>query len=113
MVLAGNPYTGSGERFELPDMLVNRSDVHNLGDVVAGRADLFARSYLEVAAGSNSTLAPVVLGDRSDLDVFLRATQGEPVEAERAVPAVPGGGRAGHHGGARPPRARCGTGCCR
>jgi len=91
MVLAGNPYTGSGERFELPDMLVNRSDVHNLGDVVAGRADLFARSYLEVAAGSNPTLAPVVLGDRSDLDVFLRATQGEPVEARalsRPFPAA-------------------------
>ncbi len=91
MVLAGNPYTGSGERFELPDMLVNRSDVHNLGDVVAGRADLFARSYLEVAAGSNATLAPVVLGDRNDLDVFLRATQGEPVEARalsRPFPAA-------------------------
>ena len=91
IVLAGNPYTGSGERFELPDMLVNRSDVHNLGDVVAGRADLFARSYLEVAAGSNPTLAPVVLGDRGDLDVFLRATQGEPVEARalsRPYPAA-------------------------
>ena len=72
-------------------MLVNRSDVHNLGDVVAGRADLFARSYLEVAAGSNPTLAPVVLGDRGDLDVFLRATQGEPVEARalsRPYPAA-------------------------
>ncbi len=91
MVMAGNPYTGSGERFELPDMLANRSDVYNLGDVVAGRADLFARSYLEVAAGSNPTLAPVVLGDRSDLDVFLRATQGEPVEARalsRPFPAA-------------------------
>lgn len=91
MVLAGNPYTGSGERFELPDMLVNRSDVHNLGDVVAGRADLFARSYLEVAAGSNPTLAPVVLGDRADLDVFLRAVGGEPVESKalsRPYPAA-------------------------
>jgi hypothetical protein len=91
MVLAGNPYTGSGERFELPDMLVNRSDVHNLGDVVAGRADLFARSYLEVAAGSNPTLAPVVVGEHSDLDVFLRATRGEPVEARalsRPFPAA-------------------------
>lgn len=91
VVLAGNPYTGSGERFELPDMLVNRSDVHNLGDAVAGRADLFARSYLEVAAGSNPTLAPMVLGHRDDLDVFLRATRGEPVEARalsRPFPAA-------------------------
>lgn len=91
MVLAGNPYTGSGERFELPDMLVNRADVHNLGDVVAGRADLFARSYLEVAAGSNAALAPVVQGDRADLDVFLRSLAGEPVEARnlsRPYPAA-------------------------
>jgi hypothetical protein len=91
VVLAGNPYTGSGERFELPDMLVNRSDVHNLGDAVAGRVDLFARSYLEVAAGSSPTLAPVVLGHRDDLDVFLRATRGEPVEARalsRPYPAA-------------------------
>jgi hypothetical protein len=91
MVMAGNPYTGSGDRFELPDMLVNRSDVYNLGDVVAGRADLFARSYLEVAAGSNPTLAPVVAGDRADLDVFLRALDGEPVQSgalSRPYPAA-------------------------
>jgi hypothetical protein len=44
-----------------------------------------------VAAGSNPTLAPVVQGGRNDIDVFLRATQGEPVEARalsRPFPAA-------------------------
>ncbi|MEM8747419.1 MAG: DNA repair ATPase, partial [Actinomycetota bacterium] len=30
VVMAGNPYTTGGGRFEMPDMLVNRSDVFNL-----------------------------------------------------------------------------------
>ena len=32
VVMAGNPYTESGERFQIPDMLSNRADVYNLGE---------------------------------------------------------------------------------
>ena len=37
--MAGNPYTESGQRFRIPDMLANRADVWNLGDVLSGRED--------------------------------------------------------------------------
>jgi hypothetical protein len=47
--MAGSPYTESGQRFQVPDMLANRADVWNLGDVLSGREDLFALSYLENA----------------------------------------------------------------
>ena len=51
--MAGNPYTESGERFQIPDMLANRADTYNLGDILAGRDELFALSYLENALTSN------------------------------------------------------------
>jgi hypothetical protein len=35
IVMAGNPHTESGEVFKIPDMLANRADIHNLGDVLA------------------------------------------------------------------------------
>lgn len=47
--LAGNPYTSSGQEFRLPDMLANRADVLDLGEVLSGRDDLFELSYLENA----------------------------------------------------------------
>jgi MoxR-like ATPase len=47
VVMAGNPYTESGARFQIPDMLANRADTYNLGDILDGKQDAFARSYLE------------------------------------------------------------------
>jgi ATPase involved in DNA repair/ATPase family associated with various cellular activities (AAA) len=58
VVMAGNPYTTGGGRFEIPDMLVNRSDVFNLGDVSATYSDAFAASYLENSVTACPTLAP-------------------------------------------------------
>ena len=37
VVMAGNPYTESGDVFKIPDMLANRADIYNLGDVLSGR----------------------------------------------------------------------------
>lgn len=34
VVMAGNPYTESGELFKIPDMLANRADIYNLGEVL-------------------------------------------------------------------------------
>ena len=65
--MAGNPYTESGRRFRIPDMLANRADVYNLGDVLAGREELFALSYLENALTSNPVLAPLAARDRGDV----------------------------------------------
>ena len=45
--MAGNPYTESGEAFQIPDMLANRADTYNLGDILEGKDDVFALSYIE------------------------------------------------------------------
>jgi hypothetical protein len=38
VVMAGNPYTESGQKFKIPDMLANRADTYNLGDIIGGNA---------------------------------------------------------------------------
>ncbi|THA26280.1 DNA repair ATPase [Streptomyces sp. RKND-216] len=76
--MAGNPFTESGTRFRVPDMLANRADVWNLGDVVDGRADLFALSHVENALTSHPELAPLAARERSDLDLLLRMAEGDP-----------------------------------
>ncbi|GAA4638490.1 DNA repair ATPase [Actinoallomurus vinaceus] len=75
--MAGNPYTESGQRFRIPDMLANRADVWNLGDVLSGREDLFALSYLENALTSNPVLAPLSTRERGDVELFVRLAQGD------------------------------------
>ncbi|MDB4927769.1 MAG: repair ATPase, partial [Myxococcaceae bacterium] len=79
VVMAGNPYTESGARFRIPDMLANRADTYNLGDILGGRDDAFARSYLENALTSNATLAPLAGREPADLDKLIRISGGEPV----------------------------------
>jgi hypothetical protein len=44
VVMAGNPYTESGEAFKIPDMLANRADTYNLGDILGGQATTPSRS---------------------------------------------------------------------
>ncbi|WP_326803352.1 DNA repair ATPase [Streptomyces sp. NBC_01788] len=76
--MTGNPYTESGERFRVPDMLANRADVWNLGDVLTGKEDVFAVSFLENALTANAVLAPLAGRDRRDLDLFLRLAGNDP-----------------------------------
>ncbi|GAA0445490.1 hypothetical protein Acor_76010 [Acrocarpospora corrugata] len=73
--MAGNPYTESGQRFRIPDMLANRADVWNLGEVLSGKEDLFALSYIENALTSNDILAPGA--DRGDIVQLVRLARGE------------------------------------
>ncbi|HEX4420509.1 MAG TPA: DNA repair ATPase [Kofleriaceae bacterium] len=79
VVMAGNPYTESGEQFRIPDMLANRADVYNLGDVLTGKADAFALSFLENALTSNPTLAPLATRELDDVYKIIRIARGEPV----------------------------------
>jgi hypothetical protein len=81
--MAGNPYTESGERFKIPDMLANRADTYNLGEVLAGREELFALSYLENALTSNTTLAPLTTRERDDLFTLVRMAQGEEIPPDQ------------------------------
>ncbi|MBC9718350.1 DNA repair ATPase [Streptomyces sp. TRM66268-LWL] len=76
--MAGNPYTESGGRFRIPDMLANRADVWNLGDVLTGKEDVFAYSFIENALTSNPTLAPLAGRSREDLDLMVRLAEGDP-----------------------------------
>ncbi|MFC4376856.1 DNA repair ATPase [Nocardia halotolerans] len=75
--MAGNPYTEQGKRFRVPDMLANRADVWNLGDVLSGRDDLFALSYIENALTTNPVLAPLSARERGDLELLLRLAGGD------------------------------------
>ncbi|MGW9115256.1 DNA repair ATPase [Streptomyces sp. NPDC055663] len=75
--MAGNPYTESGERFRIPDMLANRADVWNLGEVLSGREDVFALSFVENALTANPVLAPLAGRSREDLALFVRLASGD------------------------------------
>ena len=59
LVMAGNPYTESGEKFKIPDMLANRADVYNLGDVIGNTEDLFKLSLIENAVAENKYLLQI------------------------------------------------------
>ncbi|MCP5538250.1 MAG: DNA repair ATPase [Akkermansiaceae bacterium] len=68
VVMAGNPYTESGGKFQIPDMLANRADTYNLGDIIGSNADSFKASYIENSLTSNSVLSK--LASRSQKDVY-------------------------------------------
>ncbi|WP_052440580.1 DNA repair ATPase [Streptacidiphilus anmyonensis] len=88
--LAGNPYTASGQRFEIPDMLANRADVWNLGEVLTGHQNLFALSFLENALGANPVLTPLVGADPADLRLLVALADGDPAaQADQLGRAVP------------------------
>ncbi|AWL87472.1 DNA repair ATPase [Streptomyces griseus] len=74
--MAGNPYTESGEQFRIPDMLANRADVWNLGEVLSGREDVFALSFVENALTANPVLAPLAGRSRDDLALLVRLAGG-------------------------------------
>ncbi|MDQ3785662.1 MAG: AAA family ATPase, partial [Actinomycetota bacterium] len=80
--MAGNPYTEQGKRFRIPDMLANRADVWNLGDVLSGREDLFALSYIENSLTSNQVLAPLSTRERGDIEQLIRLARGEEVRSD-------------------------------
>ena len=79
IAMAGNPYTESGEVFKIPDMLANRADIYNLGDVLAGREALFALSYIENSLTANPALAPLSSRDPRDVQLLVRMALGEDV----------------------------------
>lgn len=81
VVMAGNPYTESGEVFKIPDMLANRADIYNLGETLSGMQDAFALSYIENALTSNPVLAPLATRDMADVYLFVDKAQGKEVSS--------------------------------
>lgn len=75
IVMAGNPYTETGTRFEIPDMLANRADIYNLGDIIGDSAKAFKLSYLENALISNPALAPLANQSRKDVHSIINGIE--------------------------------------
>jgi hypothetical protein len=53
-------------------MLANRADVWNLGDVLTGKEDVFALSFIENALTSHPVLAPLAGRERADVELLVR-----------------------------------------
>ena len=81
--MAGNPYTESGEKFQIPDMLANRADTYNLGDILDGKDELFALSYIENSLTSNRILAPLTTREPGDVFKFVRMASGDAIQSDQ------------------------------
>ncbi len=77
VVMAGNPYTESGDKFQIPDMLANRADTYNLGDILGGAQEAFELSYLENCLTTNAILAPVATRSQQDFYRLIRIAEGD------------------------------------
>ncbi|MEQ8818643.1 MAG: DNA repair ATPase [Sumerlaeia bacterium] len=75
VIMAGNPYTESGEKFQIPDMLANRADTYNLGDIIGDTRAAFELSYIENAMTSNASLARLSAKSHKDLHGILRIAE--------------------------------------
>ena len=90
VVMAGNPYTESGEVFKIPDMLANRADIYNLGDVLGGMEEAFTLSYIENSLTSNAVLAPLATRDMADLYLLVDRAMGKEVSTNALSHAYSG-----------------------
>ena len=78
VVMAGNPYTESGDKFQIPDMLANRADIYNLGDVIGDSLEDFKISYLENAISSNRSISFLRNKPKEDLyKIIHSASRGQ------------------------------------
>ncbi len=74
VVMAGNPYNESGQRFQIPDMLANRADVYNLGEIIGDSLEAFEMSYLENCLTSNTSLLPLSRASSQDQRALILAS---------------------------------------
>lgn len=91
VVMAGNPYTESGEKFQIPDMLANRADIYNLGEIIGDSAEVFELSYLENCLTSNPALNPLASRSQKDVHGVIKIAQTgsrEGIELEGSYSAV-------------------------
>lgn len=75
VVMAGNPYTESGEVFKIPDMLANRADTYNLGDIIGDKRAAFELSYLENSLTSNPIMAALHGKSQRDFYTLVQMAQ--------------------------------------
>jgi hypothetical protein len=75
IVMAGNPYTESGAKFRIPDMLANRADIYNLGDIIGETENAFKLSYIENALTSNPTMNRLAGKNLKDVYAFIKMAE--------------------------------------
>jgi hypothetical protein len=75
VVMAGNPYTEGGSKFKIPDMLANRADTYNLGDILGGHIDAFKASYIENCLTSNPILSRLASRHQEDVYAVMRIAE--------------------------------------
>jgi len=75
VVMAGNPYTESGEMFKVPDMLANRADTYNLGDIIGDNEASFKLSYIENALTSNPVTNRLASRSRNDIHAMIKMAE--------------------------------------
>ena len=75
VVMAGNPFTESGDKFQIPDMLSNRADIYNLGDIIGDQSEAFKLSYIENALTSNVILRNLVGKSQKDLYGLIKIAE--------------------------------------
>ncbi|OQY04663.1 MAG: AAA family ATPase [Bacteroidetes bacterium 4572_117] len=71
VIMAGNPYTESGDKFRIPDMLANRADIYNLGDILGDTEEEFLLSYIENSLSSNLVLGKLAGKSRKDVYTLI------------------------------------------
>ena len=86
LVMAGNPYTESGDIFKIPDMLANRADIYNLGDMTAVNRESFEMSMLENALMANTRLRKLAQSGVENLYKLVAYIQ----DPERNLPNLEG-----------------------
>ena len=77
IIMAGNPYTESGDVFKIPDMLANRADIYNLGDMLGDHEEAFTLSYIENSMTANPVLAPLATREMSDIYLLIDMAKGK------------------------------------
>lgn len=75
VVMAGNPYTESGDKFRIPDMLANRADIYNLGDIIGDTEEAFKLSYLENGITSNPVLNKLAGKSLNDIYTLIKVAE--------------------------------------
>ena len=63
----------------IPDMLANRADIYNLGDVLSGKDEQFKLSYIENSLSSNPVLAPLATREMDDVYKLIDIAKGKTI----------------------------------
>lgn len=82
VIMAGNPYTESGEKFKIPDMLANRADIYNLGDIIGETEHLFRLSLIENSLTANSILQQLASKEFEDVYTIVNQIESKTDEGQ-------------------------------